>query len=326
MKKDLQCQVRTKTRRIWPDGFRGKDGALGQNWRNSAVRAVSHLLAFGALALVLFITLVPAHAQTLRVAVVTPFEVPADVAALRAQPAVGPTLVGVSPGLQPLTPALLANYVGRQNQLRALDVLDLQAPDELTADVLMGYIARGSINANSAVSAIASFTSPIARPEPDLNPSMLAAYVETSYQPIEKRVQHADAERDCLAQAIYHEARGESAAGQLAVANVIVNRARSGKFPATLCGVIYQNADKGYHRCQFTFACDGRSDAPGERRAWVRSADLAQSVYAEFALGDEVGAVPGSALYYHTTNVNPSWSNTYNAVAAIGSHIFYSPN
>ncbi len=326
MTRDLHSQVLKKARRIWPDGLRGKDGALGQSWRNIAVRAVSHVLALGALALVLFITLVPAHAQTIRVADVTPLAVPADLVALRAQPAIGPTLVAVAPGQQPLTPALLANYVDRQNQLRAVDVLGLQEPEELTADVLMGYIARGSIKGNSAVSAIASFTSPTARPEPDLNPHMLAAYVETSYQPMEKRVQHADAERDCLAQAIYHEARGESEAGQLAVANVIVNRARSGKFPGTLCGVIYQNADKGYHRCQFTFACDGRTDAPGERRAWARSADLAQAVYAEFALGDEVGAVPGSALYYHTTNVNPSWSNTYNAVASIGSHIFYSPN
>ncbi|WP_170848328.1 cell wall hydrolase [Devosia sp. YR412] len=290
------------------------------------MRAVSHVLAFGALALVLFITLVPAHAQTLRVADVTPLQVPADLATLRAQPAIGPTVVGVAPGQQPLTPALLANYVARQNELRAVDVLGLQVPDELTSDVLMGYIARGSINDNSAVSAIASFTSPTRRPEPALNTSMLAAYVETSYQPLEQRLQHADAERDCLAQAIYHEARGESEAGQLAVANVIVNRARSGKFPATLCGVIYQNADKGFHRCQFTFACDGRTDAPGERRAWARSADLAQSVYAEFALGEQVGAVPGSALYYHTTNVSPSWSNTYNAVAEIGSHIFYAPN
>lgn len=290
------------------------------------MRAVSHALALGALALVLFVTLVPAHAQTLRVADVTPLSIPADLAAVRAQPALGATMVAIAPGNQPLTPALLSNYIERQKTLQAVDVLGLQAPQELTSDVLMGYIARGSFGGNSAVSAIASFTSPAARPEPELNPSMLAAYVETGYQPLGQRLQHADAERDCLAQAIYHEARGESEAGQLAVANVIVNRARSGKFPSTLCGVIYQNADKGYHRCQFTFACDGRADAPGERRAWARSADLAQSVYAEFALGDEVGAVPGSALYYHTTNVNPSWSNTYNAVAQIGSHIFYSPN
>ena len=141
-----------------------------------------------------------------------------------------------------------------------------------------------------------------------------------------RRDRFTERDLDCLAQAIYHEARGESQVGQLAVANVIVNRARSGKFPSTLCGVIYQNADKGRHRCQFTFACDGRSDAPGERHAWARSAALAQEVYAEFALGDAVGAVPGSALYYHTTAVRPSWANTYSAVAQIGSHIFYSPN
>jgi spore germination cell wall hydrolase CwlJ-like protein len=299
---------------------------LGQSWQKIAVRAVSHVLALGAVALVLFVTLAPAHAETIHLAEVTPLPVPADLVALRARPAIGPTMVPLAPGQQPLTPALLSNYVERQKALRAVNVLGNEAGDELTSDVLMGYIARGSVGSNSAVSAIASFTSPAARPESALNPSMLATYVETSYQPLAKRVEHANAERDCLAQAIYHEARGESEAGQLAVANVIVNRARSGKFPSTLCGVVYQNADKGYHRCQFTFACDGRDDAPGERRAWARSAALAQDVYAEFALGEAVGAVPGSALYYHTTNVNPSWSNTYSAVAQIGSHIFYSPN
>ncbi|MET3926998.1 cell wall hydrolase [Devosia sp. 2618] len=307
----------------------GKDGALGQTWQDIVVRAVSHALALCAVALVLFITLVPAHAETLRVADVTPFQVPADLLAVRAQPAIGPTLVPMAPGQQPLTAALLTNYVERQQALRAYDVLGAHPAGELTADVLMGYIARGSMGDNSAVSAIASFTSPASRsvaPEPELNPTMLAAYIEDGYQPLAARLEHANAERDCLAQAIYHEARGESEAGQMAVANVIVNRARSNKFPSTLCGVIYQNADKGYHRCQFTFACDGRTDAPSERRAWARSASLAEHIYAEFATGAQVGAVPGSALYYHTTAVSPSWSNTYNAVAQIGSHIFYSPN
>lgn len=248
--------------------------------------------------------------------------------ALRAQPAIGPTAVPLPPGQQPLTPALLSNYVERQRELRAVNVLAYGEPQELNSEMLMGYIARGALGNNSAVSAIASFTSPAATPkaQPALNTSSLAAYIETGYQPIEKRLERANAERDCLAQAIYHEARGESEAGQLAVANVIVNRARSGKFPPTLCGVIYQNANKGRYRCQFTFACDGRSDAPGERRAWARSAALAEDVYAEFALGENVGAVPGSVLYYHTTAVRPSWSNTFNAVAKVGSHIFYSPN
>lgn len=301
---------------------------MTQNWQSIVVRAVSHVIAFCAVALVLFVTLVPAHAQTIHVADVAPLPVPADLVAVRAQPAIGPTIVPLPPGQQPLTPALLSNYLERQKQLRAITVPAFGEPQELNTEVLLGYIARGSLGNNSAVSAIASFAAPARTPapEPALNPSSLAAYIESGYQPIEKRVEQANAERGCLAQAIYHEARGESAAGQLAVANVIVNRARSGKFPSTLCGVIYQNANKGRYRCQFTFACDGRSDAPGERRAWARSAALAEDVYAEFALGENVGAVPRSTLYYHTTGVRPSWSSTYNAVATIGSHIFYSPN
>jgi hypothetical protein len=299
---------------------------MGQNWRTIAVRAASHVLACCAVALVLLVTLGPVHAQTQRVADVTPLEVPADLVTVRAQPAIGPTIVPLAPGQQPLTPALLANYVERQKTLRDANVFAAHG-GELTANMLMSYIARGSLGSgNSAVSAIASFTSPAARPAPALDQAALAAYVETSYQPLAHRLDHANAERDCLAQAIYHEARGESRVGQLAVANVIVNRARSGKFPETLCGVIYQNADKGQYRCQFTFACDGRADTPGERSAWKRSSALAQQVYAEFALGEQLGALPGSALYYHTTAVSPSWSKTYNAVAEIGSHIFYSPN
>ncbi|KKB86827.1 hypothetical protein VW29_00310 [Devosia limi DSM 17137] len=155
---------------------------------------------------------------------------------------------------------------------------------------------------------------------------MLARYVDNGFMPTTKRVEQANTERGCLAQAIYHEARGESEAGQMAVANVIVNRALSDKYPETLCGVIYQNADKGRYRCQFTFACDGRADVPGERRAWARSTALAEAVYAQYATGQKLDMLPRTALFYHTTNVSPSWSNIYNQVAQIGSHIFYSPN
>tara|TARA_R110002124_G_scaffold1797_8_gene11410 strand:+ start:18272 stop:19171 length:900 start_codon:yes stop_codon:yes gene_type:complete len=295
-------------------------------WQLKAVRAVSHVLALCAVALVLPVTFVPAQAQSIQVASVSPLPIPADLVAVRAQPAIGPTLVPLAPGEQALTSTLLANYVERQKALRAVDVLGIADPHPLTSDVLMGYIARGTLGSNSAVSALASFAAAPATPEPALNTSALAAYIDSGYQPTSKRIEQADAERNCLAQAIYHEARGESATGQLAVANVIVNRARSSRFPSTLCGVVYQNAEKGYHRCQFTFACDGRTDAPGERSAWARSAALAETVYAEFATGEAVGAVPRSALYYHTTNVRPNWANTYNAVAQIGSHIFYAPN
>ncbi len=276
-----------------------------------------------AAALVLFVTLSPARADT---NAVLPEPVPEAIAELRLQPALGATFVPLAPSELALTPELLANYGQRQLALRAVDVTLAGPQPELTQDLLMGYISRGSFGGNTALSAIASFTEPAPRPQPSVTSEMLADYVASGYQPMKKRLETANAERDCLAQAIYHEARGESAKGQLAVANVIVNRARSGQFPDSLCGVIYQNANKGLYRCQFTFACDGSSNVPGERRAWAASQKLAGEVYAEFATGKDIGVLPGSALYYHTTAVAPSWSHTFSRVAAVDSHIFYSPN
>ena len=243
------------------------------------------------------------------------------------QPAVGPTTVPPVPGQQQLTPQLLANYVERQKALHAFNAFGVDGEQELTEEVLLGYIARGSLDAgNGALSAIAAFTDDEPAAGPTLTASVLASYIADGFLPTSRRVEIANDERGCLAQAIYHEARGESAEGQLAVASVIVNRARSGKYPSSLCGVIYQNADKGRYRCQFTFACDGRGDTPAERRAWARSQALAEEVYAQYAQGKTLGMLPKSALFYHTVNVRPNWAYTYNRVAQIGAHIFYSPN
>lgn len=294
------------------------------DWQQKMARAVSPVLAIGAAALVLFVTFTPAHAET---NVTLPVPMPETVSELRLQPALGASVMPLAPGQQPLTEALLSNYIKRQQDLRSVDVTLAGPQPELTTDMLLGYIGRGSVGGgNNALTAIASFTQPTPRALPSVTPDILAAYVESGYQPTPKRVQQANSERECLAQAIYHEARGESATGQQAVANVIVNRARSGKFPGSLCGVIYQNADQGRYRCQFTFACDGRDDTPGERRAWDRSKALAEEIYAEFATGKEIGVLPGSVLYYHTTAVRPSWSYTFSRVAEVDSHIFYAPN
>jgi spore germination cell wall hydrolase CwlJ-like protein len=294
------------------------------SWQMITARVLSPVLALGAAALVLFITFSPAQAQT---ALALPVHMPDDLLELRQQPALGAAVVPLAPGQRPLTTALLENYVKRQQQLRSIDVTTAGPQPELTPDLLMGYISRGSLGGqNNALSAIATVTQPMYRPASTLSESDVAAYIESGYQPTSLRVEHANAERDCLAQAIYHEARGETATGQMAVANIIVNRARSGDFPDSLCGVIYQNANKGRYRCQFTFACDGRDDTPGERRAWDRSQDLAQQVYAEFATGEDIGVLPNSALYYHTNAVRPSWANTFSRVATVDSHIFYSPN
>src|SRR5436190_9048396 len=146
---------------------------------------------------------------------------------------------------------------------------------------------------------------------PALNPDLLETYAQKKFVPTVKKVKLSKEEQLCLTQAIYHEARGESEKGQWAVANIIINRALSNKYPATLCGVVFQNAENGYHRCQFTFACDGRSDMGTERAAWNRAVKMAAVAYDEFRQGETPGVLPSSALFYHTTAVNPAWSDSF---------------
>lgn len=217
-----------------------------------------------------------------------------------------------------LTPELLSAYVQRQRELSSFSHFDVEAPGRLTEDLLSSYIAK---QRNPALEAIED-----ADTTPQLTPSLLSAYIEGGFKPTEVKVQLADEEMLCLTQAIYHEARGEPESGQMAVANVIVNRAMSRKFPQTICGVVFQNADKGRYKCQFTFACDGRSDMGTEQRAWSRAQRLAEAAFREFQRGERPNIVPNTTLYYHTTAVRPNWSHTFNRVAAIGSHLFYAVN
>jgi spore germination cell wall hydrolase CwlJ-like protein len=220
-----------------------------------------------------------------------------------------------------LTNDVLAAYLERKQQLAQFDGFNVVAqPAAVTEDMLMGYIAK---RRNDALTAIESVD---ATAKPALTSAVLMAYAEKGYTPTVKKVKLADDEMLCLTQAIYHEARGESREGQLAVANVIINRAMSKKYPSTICGVVFQNADKGRYKCQFTFACDGRSDMGRERTAWNRSAQMAEDAFYEFQKGDRPGVIPDSALFYHTTAVAPRWSHTFHRVAAIGSHVFYSQN
>lgn len=128
-----------------------------------------------------------------------------------------------------------------------------------------------------------------------------------------------DEQAQCLATAIYHEARGESLKGQFAVAEVILNRAQSRKFPNSICGVVYQGVVAGrIGGCQFSFACDGRSEGMPNRRA----ADLANRIAYVMARGAHRG-LTGGAQYFHTTAVNPAWSNRFTQTTQIGAHLFY---
>lgn len=124
-------------------------------------------------------------------------------------------------------------------------------------------------------------------------------------------------EMDCLAQALYFEARGETVKGQFAVAEVILNRVKSERFPGSACGVINQGTGKKY-QCQFTYTCDGRKEVINEPRAFERVSKVARA-----ALDGAVPKVTQGATHYHTKAVKPRWSKVYTKTAAIGTHIFY---
>lgn len=159
-----------------------------------------------------------------------------------------------------------------------------------------------------------------------LTPDLIAVYVK-DYTPTDERKQHASAERYCLAQAIYHEARGEPETGQWAVASVILNRVQARQYPDTVCEVVFQNAHL-HNRCQFSFACNGRPvDGGGgnriDRESWVKSHIIADTAYRKFLAGRQHEDGLTTAMHFHTTSVNPGWASAYTQVATIGAHIFY---
>ena len=124
-------------------------------------------------------------------------------------------------------------------------------------------------------------------------------------------------EWECLAEALYFEARGETVKGQFAVAEVILNRVKSERFPSSACDVINQGTGEKY-RCQFTYTCDGRKEVIEEPRAYERVAKVARA-----ALDGVVPKLTLGATHYHTTSVRPRWSKIYTKTAAIGTHVFY---
>ncbi len=124
----------------------------------------------------------------------------------------------------------------------------------------------------------------------------------------------------CLSEALYFEARGESIKGQFAVAEVILNRVQSAKFPNSVCGVIKQGTGRKF-QCQFTYTCDGHAEKISEPRAYERVSKVAKAILS----GDAPRDLTGGATYYHTKAVSPRWSRKFDRVAAIGVHYFYRP-
>lgn len=126
------------------------------------------------------------------------------------------------------------------------------------------------------------------------------------------------AEKKCLATAIYFEARGESKTGQIAVAQVILNRVETKEYPDTICGVVYQNKHMK-NACQFSFACDGAADTPRDTNAWELAEEITKNVIEGRDLIHNVKA----ATHYHADYVNPYWAPKMRRLSKVGRHIFY---
>lgn len=125
-------------------------------------------------------------------------------------------------------------------------------------------------------------------------------------------------QQQCLATAVYFEARGESSKGQAAVAQVILNRVRNPAYPDTACGVVYQNAAL-HNRCQFSFACDGIPDTIARPRVYEKAQRIARAVTEGRIFVAEVG----SSTHYFNDTVQPSWARAMVQMASIGAHRFF---
>ncbi len=161
-----------------------------------------------------------------------------------------------------------------------------------------------------------------AAPAPAANgrsPVIRASFV---HGPVPARPYHLDnplagsRELDCLSQAVYFEARGESAQGQAAVAQVVLNRLRHPGYPKTVCGVVYQGAHDG--ACQFSFACDGSVRRARESAAWKKSQAVAARALSGFVLTEV-----GDATHFHVSRLGSVWGGSLVRVAQIGTHVFY---
>jgi spore germination cell wall hydrolase CwlJ-like protein len=184
----------------------------------------------------------------------------------------------------------------------------------------------------------------MAGPDPDMKIASLAAPADTMARPGESIAAKGEVNSDnqrvktpaerlglfndkartrhekCLAEAVYFEARGEAVRGQIAVAQVVMNRAFSGFYPSTVCGVVYQNKHR-HLACQFTFACDNVADVVREPEMWDRAKKIAKAMLDGQLWLPEVA----KSTHYHAYWVHPSWVHEMKKMYRFGVHTFYRP-
>lgn len=125
-------------------------------------------------------------------------------------------------------------------------------------------------------------------------------------------------EIECLAQAVYFEARGESEKGRQGVAAVVMNRVGHGSFPDTVCGVVRQGGETP--PCQFSWYCDGKPEQAREPEAWAEAKRIA-----ELAFDRKLPDPTNGALYFHHLDAKPDWKDVFDQTARIDGHLYYKP-
>jgi len=225
--------------------------------------------------------------------------------------------VGSSAGAQNL-PALNVSAA-----VKALDADTVTKPLGSAARTVTGSIAQPAV---AATTAVATLTGAVLQAQParavtvQLTPSVAteAAWLYKNGWPLYALVDKfstgaaLDEQGNCLATAVYFEARGESLEGQLAVARVVMNRALSGKYPPDWCSVVKQP-------WQFSFVRNGQfPEIATSSAAWARAQGVAR-----LAMADVVPSVSTDVLWYHATYVAPSWGRRLSFAQKVGRHIFY---
>ena len=147
-----------------------------------------------------------------------------------------------------------------------------------------------------------------------------ASAAQSVEAPVEIASARLAAESQCLAEAMYYEARGEGVDGQKAVAEVVLQRTRNRHYGNTVCSVVYEGIEPGRLDCQFSFACDGSRERAKEEPIWQETKLMAEKIMTGQT---KLGGLTGQAVAYHNVDVTPFWSANMYRTAQIGNHVFY---
>jgi hypothetical protein len=212
------------------------------------------------------------------------------------------TVAMTSPSLEKPEPSAITNP--QPMRLANIDPAALTLPDVRPTPVSLSMLETATIPLDRV---------PMPRPAPGPPPPSPAQLLHLEGKDYTK------AER-CLANAVYFESRSEPVRGQMAVAQVVMNRVFSGFYPNDVCGVVYQNAER-HLSCQFTFACDGKRKLITERGAWARANRIAKETLNGQIYVPEVA----KSTHYHAIYVHPNWVHEMKKMVRYGMHNFYRP-